>query len=150
MKDAPASTTNVSVTENTDENPGATGSGAGVAASSSGTHIAIGGTVGAAPMSASVTYNGTSYSPRSVTIAKGGTVTWTNSSSQSMWIAADLHPSHTEYSGTSRSAHCPDTSGTAFDQCSGGQSFTFKFDRTGTWDYHDHLNASSGGSVVVQ
>lgn len=106
-------------------------------------------TSSAAPMSATITYNGTSYSPSEVTIKKGGTVHWTNTSNEGMWVASAQHPSHTVYSGTTRQEHCPDTSGTAFDQCVSGNSFSFTFEKVGTWSFHNHLNASAWGKVVV-
>ncbi|MEK7480158.1 MAG: hypothetical protein AAB665_02605 [Patescibacteria group bacterium] len=102
-----------------------------------------------APMDATITYNGDSFSPKEVLIRKGGTVTWVNASGGQMWVASAQHPSHTVYSGTSRQEHCPDTSGTAFDQCAGGNNYTFTFDKVGTWNYHDHLNATAFGSVTV-
>src|SRR3989344_4244411 len=101
------------------------------------------------PMTATITYDGSSFSPSSVTIKKGGTVAWNNESTSEMWVASAQHPNHTMYSGTSRTAHCPDTSKTAFDQCAGGNNYTFQFDKVGTWKYHDHLNASVFGSVTV-
>src|SRR3989338_8073673 len=101
------------------------------------------------PMTATVTYDGTSFSPKAVTIKKGGTVAWNNESTAEMWVASAQHPNHTMYSGTSRTAHCPDTSKTAFDQCAGGNNYAFQFDKVGTWKYHDHLNASVFGSVTV-
>ncbi len=101
------------------------------------------------PMNASVSYSGSSFSPKTVTIKKGGTVTWTNDSTGKMWVASAQHPSHTAYAGTSRAEHCPDASKTAFDQCQGGDAYSFTFDKVGTWNYHDHINASALGTVVV-
>lgn len=121
-------------------------------APSSGTDVAVGATVSAdskAPMTATVTFDGNSFSPATVTIAKGGTVTFV-STAGNMWVASNAHPEHTGYSGTSRSQHCPDTSGTAFDQCTPGKSYSFTFQKTGTWPYHDHLAAVLGGTVIVQ
>lgn len=105
--------------------------------------------VGGAATSATITYNGSTFSPQEVTIKKGGTVTWKNTSGGNMWVASAQHPTHTVYSGTSRTEHCPDTSGTAFDQCVGGGDYSFTFTKTGTWGYHDHLNASLFGKVNV-
>lgn len=102
-----------------------------------------------APMTAIVTYDGVSFSPSAVTIKKGGTVAWNNEGTREMWIASAQHPNHTMYSGTSRIGHCPDTSKTAFDQCAGGNNYTFMFDKVGTWNFHDHLNATVFGSVTV-
>jgi plastocyanin len=70
-----------------------------------------------------------------------------------MWPASAFHPTHTVYSGTSLSEHCPDTAGTAFDACKGflpGQSWSFKFTKAGTWKYHDHLNPGATGTIVVE
>ena len=109
-------------------------------------------TTPSAPMAVTVTYNGTAYTPKDVTIKKGGTVTWKNSSSGNMWVASAQHPTHTVYSGTSRSAHCASsyTGAKPFDQCKGETTdYTFAFDKTGKHGYHDHINASAFGSVTV-
>jgi len=100
-----------------------------------------------------VTYTSSGYSPNALTIKKGETVTFKNQSSQSMWPASAMHPAHTVYSGTSLDEHCPDTAGTAFDACKGyspGESWSFKFDKVGSWKYHDHLNPSATGMIVVE
>jgi plastocyanin len=95
-------------------------------------------------------YNAQGFSPATVTIAKGGTVTWVNQSGAGMWVASDQHPSHTGYAGTSRQQHCPDTSGTAFDQCAPGDKYSFTFSKTGTWGFHNHVNATANGTVIVK
>lgn len=103
-----------------------------------------------APLSAAVVYGPNGFSPSTVTIAKGGAVTFKNEGAGKMWVAADLHPTHEEYDGTSKNQHCPDTVGTAFDQCSVGASYSFMFGKTGTWHYHNHVNASDTGTVIVR
>lgn len=111
--------------------------------------VSAGGSVTAtASMAASVSYSGSAFSPKDVTVKKGGTVTWTSSNS-TMWVASASHPTHTVYAGTTRTEHCPGGASTAFDQCAGGQSYSFTFDKVGTWNYHDHMNASAFGSVTV-
>jgi plastocyanin len=102
------------------------------------------------PKTVTVTYNGSAFSPASVTIHKGDTVKFVNAGSGPMWVASDSHPTHTLYSGTNGSQHCPDTTGTAFDQCSAGSSYSFTFGKTGTWSYHNHASASARGTVIVQ
>lgn len=103
-----------------------------------------------APMTAAITYTVEGFSPSGVTIKKGGTVTWTNSSGGQMWVASAQHPSHTVYAGTSREEHCPDASGMAFDQCeSGTGDYSFTFQKVGTWNYHNHLSAQKFGKVIV-
>lgn len=102
--------------------------------------------------SVTVTYADTGFSPASVTIAAGGTVTFVNDSSRNMWVASAMHPTHTAYSGTSLSQHCPDTAGTAFDECKAGEpgsTYSFTFTKEGTWNYHDHLSPSNFGKVIV-
>ncbi len=104
----------------------------------------------AAPMSATVTYTAQGFSPKSVTVAKGGTVTFVNQSGERMWVASDPHPTHQGYAGTTRAQHCPDTAGVAFDQCTSGDSYSFMFTKSGTWGYHNHANAGDFGTVIVQ
>ena len=103
-----------------------------------------------APMTATVTYDGSSFSPASVTIAQGGTVTFSDTSGQ-MWVASDPHPVHNGYDGTTRDQHC--ASGYAgaapFDECAPGTSYTFTFTKAGSWGYHDHLNHSAVGTITV-
>jgi len=119
------------------------------AATDNGTQVGVDVNVNTAPMTATITYSGSTYSPSEVTIKKGGTVTWKNASGANMWVASAQHPTHTAYSGTSRTEHCPDTSRTAFDQCVGGGDYSFTFTKAGTWGYHDHLNSSAFGRVIV-
>jgi plastocyanin len=103
-----------------------------------------------APMSATVTYDGTAFSPSTVTIMQGGTVTWIDTNGQ-MWVASNPHPIHNGYDGTTKQQHCaPGYAGPApFDACAGGTSFSFTFDKVGSWGYHDHLNDSVEGVVNV-
>ncbi len=112
--------------------------------------VTVGATTGAA-MSATVNYNGDAFSPSTVTIAKGGTVTFV-STAKDMWVASNPHPQHTAYDGTTRSAHCAAgySGPTPFDQCAVGGSYSFTFDKTGSWGFHNHMNPGLGGTVIVQ
>ena len=100
-----------------------------------------------------ITYTDSGYSPNTITIRKGETVTWKNESSMPMWTASAVHPTHTVYPGTNIT-NCGTPAGLKqFDACSRvapGQSRSFKFDNVGTWKYHNHLNASNVGTVVVK
>lgn len=105
----------------------------------------------AAP-SVTVTYTDQGYSPASVTIPAGTTVTFVNQSSKNMWVASAMHPTHAVYSGTNLDQHCPDTTNSAFDQCAGsaaGTSFSFTFNKEGTWKYHDHIDSKKYGTIIV-
>ena len=100
-----------------------------------------------------VTYTDAGYSPSTLTVKVGTTVIFANDSSFNMWTASGMHPSHAIYSGTSISAHCPDPAGTAFDACQGtapGSSWSFTFNKKGSWGYHNHLQASHFGKVTVE
>ena len=100
-----------------------------------------------------ITYTDAGYSPSTLTIKLGDTVTWANDSSLNMWPASAMLPSHIVYSGTSISEHCPDTAGTSFDACKGitsGNSWDFIFNTKGSWKYHDHLSPSFFGTIVVE
>jgi plastocyanin len=103
------------------------------------------------PMNVTVTYNGSSFSSSTITVMKGATVTWTDTAGK-MWLASDPHPVHTGYDGTDRATHCAAgyTGAAPFDECSQGTSFSFTFNKTGTFGYHDHLNHDAKGTVVVQ
>lgn len=101
-------------------------------------------------MIAAVSYNDEDgFFPQEVTVKVGGSVTWTNQGGDDMWVATAPHPAHTAYSGTSLQQHCPDTDGNDFDQCANGATYTFKFDKAGTFPYHNHSNATKFGRVIV-
>jgi plastocyanin len=94
-----------------------------------------------------VTYTDSGFSPSILSVKKGSTVTFKNTASDDMRVASNPHPIHNGY---------PTMGGcvsSTFDSCkniSPGQSWSFKFDIVGTWGYHNHLNPSEGGEVVVQ
>lgn len=97
-----------------------------------------------------ITYTNTGYSPNTITIKVGETVIFKNQSTNNMWTASGAHPTHFLYSGTSLEEHCPDVSSTAFDQCGSGNEYSFTFMKSGTWKYHNHLNPSDTGTIVVE
>ncbi|MFZ1987805.1 MAG: plastocyanin/azurin family copper-binding protein [Minisyncoccia bacterium] len=133
-----ATTTNTTVSSIPSSDSSTTGTGA---------SVGVGVSVGTPTI---VTYTSTGFSPKTVTIKKGQSVIFVNKSGHSMWIGSDDHPAHTKYAGTERKAHCPDTTGTAFDQCGVGDSYTFTFQQTGSWGYHNHTGAEDAGMVIVQ
>jgi plastocyanin len=86
----------------------------------------------------SVNYTSNGFEPKSITIKTGQTVTWTNKNSDDLWVASNPHPTHTDYPG--------------FDELKGmstGQTYSFTFTKVGKWGYHNHLNPSQQGEVVV-
>lgn len=100
-------------------------------------------------LEAQVAYTDSGFSPAQVSVAVGGTVTFTNQSTGRMWVASDPHPTHEGYSGTTVTQHCPDTAGVAFDECAVGNTYTFTFQKAGTWGYHNHSDSTQYGTVIV-
>ncbi len=86
-----------------------------------------------------VTYTDNGFSPASVTIKDGDSVTFKNESNNDMWVASNPHPVHTELAGFD-----------ARKNMSKGESYTFTFTKSGTWGYHNHPNSSDAGTVVVE
>ncbi|KKR46389.1 MAG: hypothetical protein UT82_C0014G0048 [Parcubacteria group bacterium GW2011_GWB1_40_14] len=83
-----------------------------------------------------ITENG--FVPPTVTIKKGGTVTWENEATALAWPASDPHPAHTGLAG--------------FDAGLGlvkDATYSFIFNTAGTFGYHDHLNVTHTGTVKV-
>lgn len=105
---------------------------------------------GASVSAFTVRYTADGFSPSTMTVPAGATVTFINQGGGEMWVASDEHPSHTIYSGTTRSEHCPDTTNTTFDQCARGNTFSFTFTKAGTWEYHNHVASSDRGTIVVE
>jgi plastocyanin len=86
-----------------------------------------------------VNYTDSGFSPKTVTIKKGDTVTFVNKSSIGLWVASNPHPFHTDYPG--------------FDEktsIANGGSWSFTFDRAGSWGYHNHRNPTDLATIVVQ
>jgi len=78
------------------------------------------------------------FSPSAIKVSKGGKVTWTNKSSGVVWPASAIHPTHELYPG--------------FDALHGlktGETYSFVFEKVGSWRYHNHLNSAITGVVEV-
>ena len=94
-----------------------------------------------------VTYTASGFSPSPITISAGDEITFLNSGTDDMRVASDPHPSHDGYP---TSGGCV---GSTFDSCSAlhpGDTWSFTFNATGTWGYHNHLNPTEKGTVIVQ
>lgn len=90
------------------------------------------------PDSVIVNYTDDGFSPTTVQISKGETVQFINRSSRPMWVASNMHPAHNILP--------------TFDQfgvSGSGESYSYTFDRQGVWEYHDHINASKIGEIIV-
>lgn len=98
-----------------------------------------------------VVYSAGGFSPKSISVAVGTTVTFVNQGGDEMWIASDPHPTHQGYDGTTKNQHCAAgyTGSIPLDQCSAGVSYNFTFTKVGTWGYHNHGSAGDKGTVIV-
>ncbi len=79
------------------------------------------------------------FTPRTIAINKGDTIVFTSSRGKPFWPASDLHPTHEIY---------PE-----FDPknpVSPEDSWPFRFNRTGKWEYHDHLDPYFRGTIEVR
>lgn len=98
-----------------------------------------------------VTYTDEDFFPQTVNVNTGDEVVFVNESSQGMWMTSAVHPTHEVYSGTSLNEHC-NNGDDAFDVCTAvnpGEEWSFVFDKTGEWGYHNHVNVGYTGTVVV-
>lgn len=86
----------------------------------------------------SVTISKEGFSPKSITIKVGESVTWTNSDSVSHTVNSAPHPAHTDYPSLNLGV------------IKDGESKSLAFPKAGTYKYHDHLNPSLFGSITVE
>lgn len=78
------------------------------------------------------------FSPATVTIKAGTTVTWTNNSGGEATVNSDPHPQHTDYPGLN------------LGRFSKGQTLSLIFTALGKYGYHNHLNPWQQGTVIVE
>ena len=94
------------------------------------------------------------FTPSTLTISKGDTVTWINKDTEEHWPASALHPTHTVYPGSDIKKCGTAEQGNIFDACdpglAPGESFSFTFNEVGTWSYHDHLIGGLFGKIIVE
>lgn len=78
------------------------------------------------------------FSPKELTINKGDTVVFSTTAKREFWPASNLHPSHDLYP--------------AFDPqlpIEADKTWSFTFDKAGTWQFHDHMAPMFRGKIVV-
>lgn len=79
------------------------------------------------------------YKPENLTIKKGTTVTFISKRDQHHWPASNLHPIHDIYPEFDPREPVP-----------ADKSWSFRFDKVGSWKYHDHLAPYYTGVVEVR
>lgn len=90
-----------------------------------------------AEVAMTITYDGNGFSESASSIKAGQAVKVVNNSTKSLDFDSDPHPVHTDNTELNAGDIEP------------GQSKTFVIDKTGTWGYHNHLDASQHGSIMV-
>lgn len=88
--------------------------------------------------SSEATLTSAGFSPQSLTVKAGSTITWINKSGADATVNSSPHPSHTDYPPLNLGIF-PD-----------GGMLSLTFDKAGTYKYHNHLNPSQIGTIVVQ
>lgn len=79
--------------------------------------------------SSAVTIQGFAFSPQTLTIKAGTTVTWTNNDT---------------------AAHTVVSSSFTSEQLGKGQTYEYTFSQPGTFDYHCSIHPSMTGQIIVQ
>jgi plastocyanin len=110
-----------------------------------------------APVSTGTTHtvemSSSGFSPDSLTVKAGDTVTFLAVDGAGRWPASAVHPTHTVYPGSGIQKCSTSEKDSIFDACGGvpnGQSWSFKFDEKGSWNYHDHLDSKVFGKIIVE
>lgn len=77
------------------------------------------------------------FTPSEITVAKGTAVTWISLDNSVPTVASDPHPTHTDI---------PNFQTTTLQM---GQSWSFTFNQSGTFNYHNHNFPDERGKVIV-
>lgn len=87
---------------------------------------------------AEISYDGSSFAPASLKVKAGQTITVKNTSSGSVSVNSAPHPTHTSF---------PELNLGPIDA---GQSKTLTLSKADTYTYHNHLNSSQKGTIIVE
>lgn len=89
------------------------------------------------PAQVSIAKNG--FVPQTIQVKKGQSITWTNTDKNPHQVASDPHPTHTNLPGFDGQ-----------EALATNDSFTYTFEKVGTFTYHDNLNPLKfRGTVLV-
>lgn len=86
---------------------------------------------------ATITYDGNGFSPAALTVNSGTTVTIKNTSNQELQMDSNPHPIHTDDTDLNVGLVGP------------GGSQTFTVTKTGTFGYHNHLDPTQTGTIII-
>lgn len=85
-----------------------------------------------------ITLSANGFSSEVLTVKAGTKVTWINQSGQEATVNSSPHPTHTDYPPLNL-GNFPD-----------GGILSLTFDKPGTYKYHNHLDSSQKGTIIVQ
>lgn len=85
-----------------------------------------------------ITLTSSGFEPKTLTIKAGTKVVWTNKSGGTATVNSAPHPQHTDFPPLN------------LGEFGDGQSLELVFEKPGTYKYHNHLNASQFGQVIVE
>ena len=88
---------------------------------------------------AAVSIDDIGFSEETITVRVGTTIVFTNNGQGLHQVASDPHPTHTNVPGLDSKR------GLAT-----GETFSFTFERAGTFTVHDHLAPSHKATIIVQ
>jgi len=78
------------------------------------------------------------FEPKSIAIKTGEVVVWTNTTNQKVTVNSDNHPTHKLFTILNLGNFNPKSSVQAY------------FDKAGTYTYHNELNPTQKGTVIVK
>lgn len=78
------------------------------------------------------------FVPATVMVLPGSLVTWTNTDNKPHRVASNPHPTHSDVQGLESPDIAP------------GESYTYRYGQQGSFGYHDHLNFTRTGTVIVE
>ncbi len=78
------------------------------------------------------------FAPKTLTIKTEQKVIWKNESGEAATVNSSAHPTHRDYPPLN------------LGNFSDGQTLELIFDTPGTYHYHNHLNPSQTGTIIVQ
>jgi len=90
------------------------------------------------PGANAIVYSDSGFSPASLTVKIGETVEFKNNSQNRVQVNSDPHPTHTLFPVLNIGQIAP------------GESSSVTFDKAGTYTYHNHLNVSQTGTIMVE
>lgn len=85
-----------------------------------------------------ITLTDSGFMPKDITVKSGTRLIWINKSGKSATVSSDDHPTHRLYTFLN------------LGKFEDGSSVQVVVDTVGKYSYHDHLNATSTGTVTVE